>query len=177
MKLLKFIIALIVTVSFTSCGDGQDTPEFSLSSANLVGNYKMNSLTAEISEDAMSSNGATVNLTKISTVGDTFQLNLVMNANNSYTASGQYRVVSTITNNGEEPTEESEIVVIDASGGSYQLNSNNTITFNPQDDEFFEGVFIIETFNETSIILSQKDIEVDGNTTFTVEAAAGFIRE
>jgi hypothetical protein len=114
---------------------------------------------------------------KISTVGDTFQLNLVMNANNSYTASGQYRVVSTITNNGEEPTEESEIVVIDASGGSYQLNSNNTITFNPQDDEFFEGVFIIETFNETSIILSQKDIEVDGNTTFTVEAAAGFIRE
>jgi len=175
MKLLKFIFFLCVVTSITSCGDDETAPNFPLSSANLVGNYEMNNFEAQGSEDATSSSGDTVNLTNTSTVGDTFQLDFILNANGSYTASGQYRIVSTITPNGGTPSEESEIIVINATG-SYQLNSDNTITFNPQTGDFFEGIFTIKTFNDTSVILGQDQEEVQGNTTFTAKVTVGFIR-
>jgi hypothetical protein len=175
MKLLKFILFLCVVISITSCSDDETAPNFTLSSANLVGNYEMNSLEAQGSEDATSSSGATVNLTNTSTVGDTFQLDFALNANGTYTASGQYRTVSTITPNGGTPSEESTIIVINATG-SYQLNSDNTVTFNPQTGDFFEGIFTIKTFNETSVILGQDQEEVQGNTTFTAKVTVGFIR-
>jgi hypothetical protein len=175
MKILKFIFFLCVVTSITSCDDDETAPNFPLSSANLVGNYEMNNLEAQGSEDATSSSGATVNLTNTSTVGDTFQLDFALNANGTYTASGQYRTVSTITPNGGTPSEESAIIVINATG-SYQLNSDNTITFNPQTGDFFEGIFTIKTFNETSVILGQDQEEVQGNTTFTAKVTVGFIR-
>lgn len=175
MKLLKFIFFLCVVTSITSCSDDEIAPNFPLSSENLVGNYEMNSRETQESEDATSSSGATVNLTNTSTVGDTFQLDFVLNANGTYTASGQYRIVSTITPNGGTSSEESEIIVINATG-SYLLNSDNTITFNPQTGAFFEGIFTIKTFNETSVILGQDQEEVQGNTTFTARITVGFIR-
>ena len=175
MKFLKFIFFLCVITLITSCSDDETAPKFPLSSANLVGNYEMNNLETQGSEDATSSSGDTVNLTKTSTVGDTFQLDFVLNANGTYTASGQYRTVSRITPNGGATSEESEIIVINATG-SYQLNSDNTITFNPQTGDFFEGIFTIKTFNETSVILSQDQEEVHGNTSFTAQATVGFIR-
>ena len=175
MKVLKFIFFLCVVTSITSCSDDETAPKFPLSSANLVGNYEMNNLETQVSEDATSSSGATVNLTNTSTIGDTFQLDFVLNTDGTYTAFGKYRTVSTIIPNGGTPSEESDIIIIDATG-SYQLNSDNTISFNPQTGDFFDGIFTIKTFNETSVILSQDQEEVQGNTSFTAKVTVGFIR-
>lgn len=176
MKLFKIIFFICITATLSSCGDSDDGEDFTLSNTNIAGTYEMNAYRAEKSEDATSSSGSSVNLSKTVTVGDTFQLNLVLSAAGTYTASGQYRTVATITPNGENSSEESKIVVVDVSG-TYQLNAvDKTLVFNPQNDDFFKGLFTIKTFNENSLRLEQENLEVDGSITNTTELKAGFTK-
>ncbi|TXD52413.1 MULTISPECIES: hypothetical protein [unclassified Polaribacter] len=178
MKNLKFILTLIICVSISSCGDDTSAPPFTLSSANIAGNYTINSINEEEEETATSNSGTVVNVSTTTFVGDSFDdINFILNANGTYTASGKYRIVITETPNGGTPVNDFEIAVFDATG-SYQINNiDNTITFNPSTGDFIEGLFTVITFTETSIKMTQEETDVDGGITTTLKANISLVRK
>ena len=107
-----------------------------------------------------------VTVANASLVGDTFQVDVVINADGTFTAGGQYRVVSTITPVGTPAITESEIIIFEPSPGSYTLDSiENTITFMSQDAGLLEGTFNVIVFNETTFTLNQQIEETMGDLT------------
>jgi hypothetical protein len=179
MKFLKFILVLCISISIYSCGDDSSDPPLVLSNVTIEGTYDITSIiVAQVETVASSSGNSNVILTTITGVADSFDdINFTLNVNGTYTAVGGYRVVTTEVPNGGSPILDNEIIIIDASG-SYQLNTtNNTINFNPTSGEFIEGEFAINTFTQTAVIISQEDIEVDGNTTYTFKGSIGLLRK
>ncbi|PQJ79934.1 hypothetical protein [Polaribacter porphyrae] len=176
MKFSKILLIAIFTISLIGCGSDNSEPPFLLSNANLAGTYNIGSLTAQEKEDAKAQSGSVVNLSTTNVVGDIFQLDFVLNANGNYTAKGSYSITSTINDANGGSTEEKEIINVDASG-SYQLNTtSNTISFNPTTGDFIEGSFTITTFNETSITLTQDEIDDDGSFIYTTKVTVMFTR-
>ena len=107
-----------------------------------------------------------VTVANASLVGDTFQVDVIINADGTFSAGGQYRVVSTITPVGTAPITETEIITLDPSSGSYILNTlQNTITFSSQDMSLLEGTFNVIVFNETTFTLNQQVEETLGDLT------------
>lgn len=177
MKKLKLILALLVATTFSNCGD-DTTVSFTLSAENIAGAYDITSINAEEEETATSSSGSVVNVSTTTIVGDSFDdINFIINTNGSYTAVGKYRVVITETPNGGSPVSENQIIVFDAAG-SYQLDTmNNTITFSQQSGDFIEGTFNITSFNETSFLIGQEDVNVDGGITYTFKGEIKLVRK
>lgn len=170
MKNLKFILILFLFVSITSCSDDASAPPFSLTAANMAGNYDIGAINAEEEETATSNSGAVVNVSTTTFVGDSFDdINFVLHSNGTYTASGKFRTVIIETPNGGAPVNDFEIVIFDATG-SYQINNlDNTITFNPSTGNFLDGLFTVVTFTETAIKMTQEETDIDGGITTTLK--------
>jgi hypothetical protein len=177
MKFFKFILVLLITVSITSCSE-TDEPAFELINANIAGTYKIDKINTEKSETATASSGAVVNLSTTTTVGDSFDdINIVINANGTYTASGGYRAVIKETPNGASSVTSNKIVVFEASG-SYQLNiTDDTITFNQQIGDFIEGKFDVTRFNQTSFTIEQENVTFDNSITSTSNESINLTRK
>jgi hypothetical protein len=176
MKNLKFILFLLVSAIILSCSDDNSEPPFILSNANIAGTYNISSLSIDAKATAVTS-GIPVTISNATTVGDTFQFNFVLNANGNYTASGQYRILSTVTPIGSSPITDISIINTDDSG-TYQINSsNNTITFTSSTGDFIEGTLNVVIFNENTFSLAQEIEEVDGPITNTINASISFTRQ
>lgn len=170
MKNLKFILMLGIGITIMSCGDAISEAPFTFSTENIAGSYDIASINAEEEETATSGSGAVVNVSTTTFIGDSFDdINFVMNANGTYTASGKYRVVITETPNGGTPVKDFEIIVFQ-SNGSYQINNiENTITFSPNNGSFIEGLFTVVTFTKTTINMVQEKTTINGGITTTLE--------
>ena len=103
-----------------------------MSNDNIAGTYNINSFNIETNVTSVTDvAGVEVPFTVDTSTseGDTFQVIFVLNANGSYTASGQYRVVSVVIPAVGSQFTNTEIIDFTDSG-SYSLNTvNNTITF------------------------------------------------
>lgn len=164
MKNSKLIL-LLIFVTILSCSDNEEKI-FTLNTANLAGNYTIKSIIAEDVETA-TSNG--VNISTSTYVADSFDdINIIMNTNGTYIATGKFRAVTTETDNGGTPETDNEIVVFD-DAGSYTLNTTqNTILFiSTKDDDFFDGEYKVQKFNENTLDLFQEDIDLNGGITTT----------
>ena len=62
----------------------------------MAGDYDITVLNIDIETTAEVA-GVAVTISNTAIVGDTFQVDVIINANGTYSASGQYRVVSTVT--------------------------------------------------------------------------------
>jgi len=92
-------------------------------------------------------------------------VDVVFNANGTYTAGGQYRVTSTVTPVATPPVTNTEIIVFNNSG-SYSINTDeNTITFMVHDQALLSCTFNVADFNENSISLAQQVEETVGDIT------------
>ncbi len=180
MKFFKLILIIVMCVSITSCGDDSSEPTFILSNTNIAGTYNINSLSIDTKVTSVTEvAGVDVPFTVATSTskGDTFQVVFVLSTNNTYTASGQYRIVSTITPTVGNPVSNNEIINFNESG-SYQLNTtNNTITFNSAAGDFLEGTLKIITFNETMITFNQEIEEVVDLITTEIDATISFTRQ
>ena len=182
MKLLKFIFFLCVATSITSCSDNEtDAMPFVLSNANISGAYNISSLNVDVkSTSVIDVSGVPVPITAASsTIGDTFDVEFILKADGTYTASGLYRTVTVITTAIEDEGEQtfSEIKSITASG-TFTLNTTDAqITFFSALDNFLSGTFNILIFNETVLSLNQEKEEVDDATTAEINMSIRFIRE
>ncbi|MCB0464107.1 MAG: hypothetical protein KDC78_00320 [Aequorivita sp.] len=177
MKLTKLIFLFVLTLAAVSCSkdDNNDPEPYNLTNANLAGTYKISAVSGN-STSTTNVSGTTVTIATTTVVGDTFQVSIIFNENGTYTATGQYRIVTTITPTGQDPIVSEEILVVDSSG-SYSVNSSNqTITFNSNDDSFVEGLFDVTLFNNTTFNLMQEDVTTDGGITTTSEANINLTR-
>lgn len=165
MKLLKSFIFFIAITSIISCSD-DDTPSFDLSAENIAATYSMEKFETIVKESVTSS-GQTTDLSTTTTTGDTFQVNLILSANSTFTLSGEYRQVSKTTfNNGSPSEEDSEIIKI-ADNGNYTLNITNreiTFTSSTTGSDAFNGTYKIDTFNENSLKISLEKEEIEPGT-------------
>lgn len=177
MKFTKLMFLFTLAIATVSCSSDDDNgPEpFELSNANLAGSYDISAVSANSTSTA-SVSGTTVTVATATMEGDTFQVDVLFNENGTYTATGQYRVVTTITPTGQDPIIEEEILVVDSSG-SYSINATNqTFRFSSSDDSFVEGLFDVVLFNETTLNLKQEDVTTEDGITTTSEAFINFKR-
>ncbi|WP_397445037.1 hypothetical protein [Polaribacter sp. R77954] len=179
MKNLKYILVLVLSVSFFSCGDDNSgNTVFTLSYANIAGTYEILSLEGEQNETATTNSGAVVNVFTSTIVADSFDdVNFTLNSDGTYTATGAYRIVINETPNGGTTTTDSEIEVFEASGTYTINNTTNTITFSPSNDEFVEGLFEVITFSETTFTITQEDSDVNGGITTTSTVRMALVRK
>ena len=165
MKTLKFILFAVISLTILSCADNSTEPELILSNESLAGNYNVTVLDSDIETSTIVAN-VPVTVANARLVGDTFQVDVVINADGTFSAGGQYRVVSTITPVGTPPITETEILTFESTSGSYILNTlDNTITFSSQDVSLLEGTFNVIVFNETTFTLNQQVEEIVGDLT------------
>ena len=165
MKKIKYIFFAVITATILSCADNSTEPELILSNESLAGNYNVIVLDSDIETSTIVAN-VPVTVANASLVGDTFQVDVVINTDGTFTAGGQYRVVSTITPVGTPPITETEILTFEPTSGSYILNTlDNTITFSSQDVSLLEGTFNVIVFNETTFTLNQQVEEIVGDLT------------
>jgi hypothetical protein len=176
MKLFKFIIILLISVSITNCSDDSGDAPYILSNDNIAGVYNISKFNISTKVSAVTS-GIPVTISNASSVGDTFQFNFTLNANGNYTASGKYRIVSIITPIGSAPINNDSLLNVNDSG-TYKINpTNNTITFTSSTGDFLEGTLEVVTFNETTISLTQEVEEVEGPIITDIKANINFIRQ
>jgi len=165
MKTLKLILFAVITSTILSCADNSTEPELILSNESLAGNYDIAVLDSDLETSTVVAD-VPVTVANASLVGDTFQVDVIINADGTFSAGGQYRVVTTITPVGTAPITETEIITLDPSSGSYILNTlQNTITFSSQDMSLLEGTFNVIVFNETTFTLNQQVEETLGDLT------------
>ena len=165
MKTLKLILFAVITSTILSCADNSTEPELILSNESLAGNYDIAVLDSDLETSTVVAD-VPVTVANASLVGDTFQVDVIINADGTFSAGGQYRVVTTITPVGTAPITETEIITFDPSSGSYILNTlQNTITFSSQDMSLLEGTFNVIVFNETTFTLNQQVEETLGDLT------------
>ena len=165
MNKLKYILFAIITSTILSCADNSTEPELILSNESLAGNYDITVLNSDIETSTVVAN-VPVTVANASLVGDTFQVDVVINADGTFSAGGQYRVVSTITPVGSDAITETEILTFEQTDGTYTLNTlENTITFSSQDVSLIEGTFNVIVFNETTFTLNQQVEEIVGDLT------------
>jgi hypothetical protein len=177
MKLFKKLLVVLFVVFIASCSSNDTTNEiYNLTNANIAGTYNIGSLNIDLKATAITS-GVPVTISTAKNIGDTFQVDFVMNVNGTYTASGQYRVVTTVTPITGAPITNSEIVVFSDSG-SYNVNATtNEIGFTSKTDEFLDGTFKVTVFNENTFTLTQEFEEVDGSITTNGDAEVSFVRK
>lgn len=165
MNKLKYILFAVITSTILSCADNSTEPELILSNESLAGNYDITVLNSDIETSTVVAN-VPVTVANASLVGDTFQVDVVINADGTFSAGGQYRVVSTITPVGSDAITETEILTFEQTDGTYSLNTlENTITFSSQDVSLIEGTFNVIVFNETTFTLNQQVEEIVGDLT------------
>ena len=165
MNKLKYILFAVITSTILSCADNSTEPELILSNESLAGNYDITVLNSDIETSTVVAN-VPVTVANASLVGDTFQVDVVINADGTFSAGGQYRVVSTITLVGSDAITETEILTFEQTDGTYTLNTlENTITFSSQDVSLIEGTFNVIVFNETTFTLNQQVEEIVGDLT------------
>jgi hypothetical protein len=167
MKTLKFILFTLIATTILSCSDNSTEPAFILSNESLAGDYDIAVLNIDIETTAEVA-GVAVTISNTAIVGDTFQVDVIFNTDGTYSASGQYRVVSTVTPVGTAPITDTEIIVFSDSG-SYSVNAvDDTITFMALGDVLLAGTFNVTVFNETSVTLSQQVEETIGDITSSI---------
>jgi hypothetical protein len=177
MKTLKFTIFLFLTISLVSCGSDDDEPAFILSNANVAGTYSISSYNEEAKETVTSlTTGETTTISTVTKVGKTFQIDFVVNTNDTYTVTGQHVFDNTIVPTPSTGKPDDTIFNYDLTE-SYQLNTTaRTITFNPSNDTFISGTFSIESFSENNLNLAQEKVVTTGGITLTTNSILNFTR-
>jgi len=161
MKPIKLLILFALTLGVLSCSGDDDQGEapFVLNLTNLAGTYALNFFNVNLQQTIEFQGIPITSVTDI--VGDTFQVELVLNENGTYSIQGEYRITATTTVAGETETV-SEIVTVDDSGSFTLDNDLETITIN-SGNPLLEGVYQISLFNETQLNLTQEiSLEEDG---------------
>lgn len=179
MKKINFIICLCISAILVSCGDDNSEDRLLTTNANLQGTYQIAAFNQIINETATSSTGANVNLSTTTNVGDIYSLDIVINENGTYSASGQYTLDFVTTPNGSPQVSGSRIVDVEDLGNFTISSLDNTIKFTPStslEDEFLSGTYNIVLLNSTTLSLVQ-EIEIsNGSLNNSTKTTYSFIK-
>lgn len=176
MKSIKIFLLLLVSITLTNCSDNNEAPAYPLTYENISGTYNIQSLSIDTETTTLV--GIIPVTAKANGVGDTFQVDMILNTDKTYSIKGEHRIVITTSVPGVAPTTTQEIVVIDESG-NYTINADNSITFSDQNADFLSGDLNVTVFTANNFSLTQ---EIEGtepltNSDFKVNLAVSFIRK
>lgn len=160
MKLKNYLFIFVATLALVSCKSDDDNNQdttFLLNSTNLAGTYELTFLES-IEEETFLVNNVPVE-SRITTVGDTFQVDFVVNANGTFSTSGEYRSTETTVVGQADPVIDTEIILLNETG-TYVLNANNeTLSLTSTGDN--ESIqYSITTFNENEVRLLYEFSEI-----------------
>ncbi|MGY8910807.1 MAG: hypothetical protein ACKVIG_13245, partial [Flavobacteriales bacterium] len=125
------------------------------------------------------STGANVNLSTTTNVGDIYSLDIVMNENGTYTASGQYTLDFITKPNGSAQVSGSSIVDVEDLGNFTISSLDNTITFTPStslEDQFLLGTYSVVLLNSTTLSLVQEVENSNGSINMSTKTSYSFIK-
>lgn len=179
MKKINFIICLCISAILVSCGDDNSDERLLLTNANLQGTYQIGAFSQIINETATSSTGANVNLSTTTNVGDIYSLDIVINENGTYTASGQYTLDFITKPNGSAQVSGSSIVDVEDLGNFTISSLDNTITFTPSsslEDQFLTGTYTVVLLNSTTLSLVQEAESSNGSLNNSTKTSYSFIK-
>ena len=176
MKPTKILLIFVLALSVISCNkkdDDGETNSFLLNAANLAGTHALTFLTINI-EETTEINGIPVTST-ITSVGSTFQVEIIFLENGTYTIEGQYLMTTTVSVAGQSETD-TEIIVLDE-GGTYSIDANEeTIFVSGSGGELGSGTFDITLFNETDFRFTQTQVITTNGTTGDIVSEYRFKR-
>ena len=179
MKKINFIICLCISAILVSCGDDNNEERLLLTNANLKGTYQIGAFNQVIDETATSSTGTKVSLSTTTNVGDIYSLDIVMNENGTYTASGQYTLDFVTKPNGSAQVTGSSIIDVEDLG-NFTINSlDNTITFTAStslEDDFLSGTYNVVLLNSTTLSLVQESETSSGSLNNSTRTSYSFIK-
>lgn len=183
MKYLKILLIAFISISITSCSDSNDAPVFVLSNATIAGTYNMSNFNTDVDLSTEVRPGLSATFSTIKVVGDTFQVDFVLNESGTYTIEGQYRIVTTVTTVSGGNQDVTPSIVNFTDSGTFNINStNNTITFASSKDDFLgseylDKTFTISVFNENSFTITQQGEEFVDPITTKVNGTVSFTRK
>jgi hypothetical protein len=175
MKFSKILLLLVIAVSIVSCkSDDDGTVEFNLSNANIAGTHALSFFTVNREETA-DFNGVPVT-SNTSVVGNTFQVTAVFGNDGTYTISGDYIAIITLTSGGVSQELDPETIVLDESGTYVIGTDEQTISLSGL-SELGGGVFVVELFNETEFRITQMVEVTLPDLTSTTTSELRFVRQ
>lgn len=166
MKLTKLVFLFSLAIATVSCSknDDDNAPDpYTLSTTNFVDSYKMKFLEIKEVETITFGNGTTSTSTSTK-VGSVFQnVNYAFNSNHTFTATGLYNTVTTVTDTGGTSTVGDPVIVSLNQSGTYTLNiANSTLTIT--DDEGESSAFEIKDYTETGMTLYSENTTLLNNS-------------
>jgi len=166
MRLLKKLVVFSFIILMFACKSDDEGNQFVLNYENLAGLYELVSFIG--STETMIDVGGVLLPAVITVEGDTFQVDAMFNQNGTYSITGEYRIVTTVTVGGQSVTDPEIINVDDA--GTFIINANEqTITIMSNNQDEIDGTFDVTLFNENEIRLFQEEtITIDGITSDTI---------
>lgn len=169
MRLIKSLFVLFVAASLVSCSSDDDNNQLELNNANLAGTYAVTLLNST-EVQTTDFNGAEI-ISTTTTVGHTFELEIVFFENGNYVVDGLYVEEYLVVSNGTVQVEETDIIDIDFEEGIYSTN-NSTMEL-VLDGETYE----VDLFNQNEIRVSLEDIWVENGDDFVYTEEIRMIRQ
>jgi hypothetical protein len=174
MKLTKSLIVICLFVSFLACSEKDDIPTIRFSKEIVLGSFNIRSINEEIEATVITSD-VEVGVSKTKNRADTFEVDFSLNNDNTYTVSGKYRKISTVTPTGKSSETFATIVVFNDSG-TFSVNENeNTVTFSATTDEFLNGTYLVVDFDEDAFTLQKETVTIDNQITLTSDLEITFV--
>lgn len=173
MKLAQTFLFLCSVVFFLSCTEKNETPTLVFSKDIVLGTFNITSISEEI-EDTVITSGVEVDVSKTKNRADTFEVDFTLNNNNTYSASGRYRKIITVTPTGKS-SETSATIIVFSDSGTFSVDEiENTITFTASTEEFLNGTYFVTDFNTNGFTLEKETVTVNGQITSTSNLEIAF---
>lgn len=173
MKTARTILFFCFAILVFSCTEKEEAIKLSFSKDVVLGTFNIASINEEI-EDTVLTSGVEVNVSKTKSRADTFEVDFTLNTDNTYTASGKYRKIITVTPTGLS-SETSATIIVFSDSGTFSLNENeNTITFDASSEEFLNGTYLVTSFDGSSFSLQKEEVTVIDQITSTSDIEITF---
>ena len=173
MKTARTILFFCFAILVFSCTEKEEAIKLAFSKDVVLGTFNITSINEEI-EDTVLTSGVEVNVSKTKSRADTFEVDFTLNRDNTYTASGKYRKIITVTPTGKS-SETLATIIVFSDSGKFSLNENeNTITFDASSEEFLNGTYLVTSFDGSSFSLQKEKVTVIDQITSTSDIEITF---
>jgi hypothetical protein len=175
MKFSKILLLFVIAVSIVSCKNDDDgAVAFNLSNANIAGAHDLTYFT-ESQVITGTVGGSPVTITT-NTTADTYLAQVVFTEAGTYTLSGQFRTITTFSDGRPQVL---DIIVLDNTTGTYQLNdAAQTIVMIEQGGSISDSdINTVTLFNETELRIAFGETYIEDGDEYVEMQESRFVRQ
>lgn len=176
MKLTKYLVITCLFISFFGCTEKKELPELPFSESNVIGTFNIRSINEEIIATVITSD-VEVEVSRTKSRADTFEVNFILKDDGTYTVSGAYRKINTVTPTGQSSETTATIITLTDSGIFLVNEIENKITFTAKTKDFLDGTYLVSDFSEENFTLQKETITVQDQITAASDIEISFVRQ